>query len=413
MPQLARLRRPDSLFFWSLALAGLGQLALFCYATSSGLAGTSDSRYYLHAAATLRKTGHLLNPDGSAYRYWPPLYPVLISLGGASSSVRWLHLVSLLGSIVIWSWVGRQLLPTRRASVLPWLLALSTPVLLVSKFVWAESVFLLLFATYAGVLFRALTVGKGGWWLVATALGALLTLERTAGFFLLAGIGFWVILASIAPAVRRAVVWHLLVSILAGLAWQYYALLLAAPSVYHINRGWLQAISSVADYGFVLWRWLLPLPAAWREILPLALWAIGLTAGFAWLWPRSKPSPTASTNFLKLLWLATASYLLLLIVATVFSRSASGLYDAERYASVLVAPVFLLLLSRWPTAKRPWVRWANALLIGGILLYNSLRITHNAQALRQLPPIRFAPIVTLPTTAAPPAHPGKSVAVPQ
>ena len=69
-----------------VALAVLVQLALFATATAPGLAGTSDSAYYLHAARTLHDTGQLLNPDGTAYRYWPPLYPVLLGACGSLAS---------------------------------------------------------------------------------------------------------------------------------------------------------------------------------------------------------------------------------------------------------------------------------------------------------------------------------------
>ena len=110
-----------------LLAAGLLQLALFGYATAPGLAGTGDSRYYLHAAQTLRDTGLLLNPDGTPYRYWPPLYPVLLRAAGSLVGIRGLHGACLLGSLLLWSWLGRQVLPPRRALAVPVLLALSTP----------------------------------------------------------------------------------------------------------------------------------------------------------------------------------------------------------------------------------------------------------------------------------------------
>ena len=114
-------------------MAGLAQLALFLYVAAPGLGGTSDSRLYLHAAQTLRETGQLLNPDGTPYRYWPPLYPALLAAVGSPVGIRMLHGACLLGSLGLWSWLGRQLLPARRALVLPVLLALSTPWLLVSS----------------------------------------------------------------------------------------------------------------------------------------------------------------------------------------------------------------------------------------------------------------------------------------
>ena len=85
-------------FGWSVGLAVLAQLALFAWATAPGLAGTSDSGFYLHAAGTLRTACRLLHPDGTAYRYWPPLYPALVALAGSLAVVRVLHGVCLVGA---------------------------------------------------------------------------------------------------------------------------------------------------------------------------------------------------------------------------------------------------------------------------------------------------------------------------
>ena len=58
LPFGAARRRFRPLIGWVVGVGVLVQLALFAYATAPGLAGTSDSRLYLHAAHTLRATGH-------------------------------------------------------------------------------------------------------------------------------------------------------------------------------------------------------------------------------------------------------------------------------------------------------------------------------------------------------------------
>ncbi len=388
--------------YWALvAGAALVQLALFAVALGPGLAGTSDSVLYQHAAGTLRAAGQLLHPDGSAYRFWPPLYPALLALGSSAGAAAVLHAASLLGSLLAWSWLGRQLLPRPAAWVLPWALALSTPWLLVSKFVWGETVFLVLFAGYALALFRWLQRRQMGGLALATGVGFLLPLHRTAGFFLLLGLGLGLLVSqpSFRPKERLLVVGHFLLALTGGIAWHVYALLVAAPSVYRLNRGWAQFFSSAADYGFVLSRWLLPVPAAGRAVLPVG-WALALVALLAGLYPRAghsaaishSPLPAAnSAHFPRLLWGSIVFFILMLLVSTTFTRSAAGLYDAERYASVLFGPVLLLALLRisnaltsspLPDGLRQWL-WRGLVVAG--LAYAAGRAGSNALALHQLP----------------------------
>lgn len=387
-----------------MGLAVLVQLALFAWATAPGLAGTSDSTFYLHAASTLRAAGVLLNPDGSPYRFWPPLYPALVSLAGSLGGLRAFQAICLTVSMLTYNWMGQKLLPAGQALVLPGLLALSTPWLLVGKFVWAESVFLLLFAAYAALLFQWLRAGCWGWWGAATAAGFLLPLQRTLGLFLLAGTGAGLLLGvwqRLAPRRRGLLVLHLALSVVGGVLWQWYALLLAGPSRYHPGRGWAQLVSSGGDFGFVLGRWLLPLPTAGRTLLPHAVWLFGLFGLFGLLWPRraaghdlaasptvlnrrSDPNNLPGYVLLRVLWTASLTLVALVAALTVFAQSAAGIHDAERYASVLFAPIVVLALAAWP-ARAP--RWLGRAVGVAWLLSTALRATHVANELRHLPPL--------------------------
>ena len=419
MPSLPLLPRADRrhaqrLVGWLVVLGGLVQLGLFAYVTAPGLAGTSDSRLYLYAAHALHATGQLLHPDGSPYRYWPPLYPLLLAAVGSMAGIRVLHGAALLGSLLLWSWLGRQVLPLRRALWLPLLLALGTPGLLVGKFVWAECVFMLLVAAYMAALLQWLRSARGAWLVLATVAGVLLPLQRTLGLFLLAGVGVALLLGTwrhLAARGRWLLLLHLLLSGLGGVLWQAYALLVvAAPSRYHPPRGWVQLLNSVADYGFVLGRWLLPLPAALRELVANALWVVALLGLFAALWPRRQGQALAISDIPDdepanpafpaapglgfsprlmhvVLWAAAVALVALVAGLTVFAQSAAGVHDAERYASVLFGPMVLLVLAAWP-ARAP--RWLSAGLLAVWLLGLAFRAGHVAQDLRRVPPLAAA-----------------------
>jgi hypothetical protein len=413
---------------WLVPLLAIGLLlTLYWYAAAPGLRGTGDSRYYLFAARSLLATGHLRHPDGTAYRYWPPLYPLLLaSLGASLGAIRVLHAVALAGTLAVWAWLGRQLLPSGRAVLYPLLLACGTPLLVVSKFVWAETVFALLAAVYMLTLWKWRRTRRTSWGVAATVAGALLPLHRTAGLFVLTGIGVAMVVEYVqartdsAQAERKPVLslpkllLHGAGCMLGGVIWHWYALLIAAPIFYQQNRGWAQFVGSAADYGLVLTRWLLPVRASWRADTVGLAWALVLPvlllAAFpiraresgaepVAAQPAKEPAGTVNTDILlaetertgatfafrRLLWWVVVVYVLIMLVSTTFTRSAAGLYDAERYASVLFAPFLLLILTRFTgSATAPGKLLLNVVL-GLVLLYNAGRAVQNARQLRRLP----------------------------
>ena len=413
------MRRPVSFssFRWlrawlPLLVAVFALLALYGYATATGLSGTGDSRFYLFAAQSWRESGRLVNPDGTPYRYWPPLFPLLLSVFGTVARLRALHAACLVGALLFWSAVARQLLPARRAAAVPWLLAFSASALALSKFVWAETVFGLLWAGYVWALLRWRRTGsRAAFWLSA-ALGFLMPLQRANGMFLLLGVGAVLVLEG-RQATRLVRLLHVGLVLTGAMCWYWIVRQLPGPESLYTNLGGHQLLSSLADYGFVLGRWLVPLAAGWRQAVAAGVWAAVLLGLLFALWPRSKPVadapeplPTLSqpafdhqyaAAFLRLLWAGAVACLLLLLLATVFSRSAAGVHDAERYVSVLYPVVVLLTLHKWPTiapfrslSPAAWRRVGQVLLFAW-LLYAGLRALHNAQQLHQLSPTAWLP----------------------
>ena len=390
---------------WPLLAPGLVMLALFGYAVAPGLSGTSDSVHYLWAAHTLRTMRQLLSPDGTPYRFWGPLYPTLLAGFHGPAGVRLLHGGALLAQLGLWYWLGRWLLTPGRALALAWLVALSTAVLVPAKFIWSEPVFGALTAAYICTLLAWGRTGRPGWLVLATVAGFLVPLQRTSGFFLLAGAGVGLLLAG-QWRNWRLLVPHWLGCAAGGLAWNYYAELVAGPPVYQAVLGWAVLGQSIADYGFILTRWFVPLGASW--VKPLALvWALVLPLLFWLLWPRGNSQPWrnrpaaqsekfTSRQSLRLLWCIALVNILALLVAVNASRAAAGPHDAERYCAILVGPVVILALARWPVgaagawplAEGQW-RWAGRLLLAGWLAYSAVRVGHNMHALRQGTPMEW------------------------
>jgi hypothetical protein len=371
----------------SVLAASALALALYAYASSQGLAGTSDSFHYLYAAQSLRQTGQLLMPNGSAYQFWPPLYAVILSVLNSVQYLRWLHGLALLGGLAAWSATGYSLLPVKRAWALPWLLALSSPALVTSKFVWSEPLFNLLWAGYFLALLSWLRRGSWGLWLLATGLGCLLPLQRIAGVFLLAGVAIgllWPATRRLVKPGRGAQLAHLFGAASGLLLWQWHRW--PASALGGIVRPASHAVSVpqvMAEYSFVVLRWLLPVWSAW---LPNLGWIVLLAVVLWLLRPRlAKPIEAASWPMLatRMLFASLMCTLFLLTLSAWRERIGHDQYEAERYLSALYPPVLLLVLLAWPTSAR-WAARLGPVMLVAWLLYQGVRVGHNAHRLHQL-----------------------------
>ncbi|OON67263.1 hypothetical protein B0919_19245 [Hymenobacter sp. CRA2] len=344
-------------------LSAAALLGLLWYALAPGLAGTSDSRFYLAAAASWAGSGRLLNPDGTPYTSWGPLYPVLLA-PGVEQERAWTTALQLLSTLLCWagwSWLAWQLLPQRYlATGLVAALAVAAPWLVTAKFVWSEPVFQALFAGYASCLYAYLRNRRFSWWAAATVLGLLLPLQRMSGLFLLLGVGLGLLVYygyEWRAHWRRWLI-HALVIGLGNGAWLLYAKRAAATPELYRSRGWQGLRETLGDYGYVLTRWLVPVQqAGWPKhwLFELILPVLLLSLGYA-VWRSRAP-------FVRLLGTVVLCYLLCHIGTTVMSRAGGNVYDVERYAAVVYG-AFLLVLAEAAASlqpRRPWLRWVLAL----------------------------------------------------
>ncbi|UOG76336.1 hypothetical protein MTX78_06985 [Hymenobacter tibetensis] len=368
-----------------MALAAIVLLSLYTYAWGTGPATTPDSWHYLEAARSWEAAGKLVSPTGTPYVFWGPLYPVLLAWFGAAQypaqAVAWLHTLGLLGSWLSWTWLGAQVLgsETTWKRLYPWVLALSTPWLVTAKFVWSETVFLLLFSIYIIALYQYLISSRLKWLFTATGVGMLLPLQRTAGLFLLAGVAIGLV-AGYGRLLWAYGWWlplHLALSVAGGVVWQLHVQRtgLDDPLIVYSKAAW--GIQPLSDFSFVLLRWVLPLPfpvgaVSWLYLVGGALLVVVLTAG-----------ATELGRFSRMLSVVIAVYIGWHVLSHILSRGAAGPHDSERYAAVLFGPVALLLFGalRRGLAKRPRVVYG---IVALVLIYSAVRVWHNAVFCHQL-----------------------------
>ncbi len=316
----------------------------------------------------------------------------------------WLHGVSLVGSLVGWSWLGSQLLGREIAwkRCYSWALAVSTPWLMTTKFVWSETCFLLLFTIYAVALYNCLTTKAKGWWLVATLAGLLLPLQRTAGFFVLAGVALGLLVAygRTLHEYALAPVLHFLLSVSGGLLWQVHVWRTNLDLPLVVSNSASIGLQAVNDFGFMLVHWLLPVPippapVPWAYLVGGVLVVAILIVGAMEI-----------GRFGQMLLVTAGVYVVLHALSYQLSRGSAGFHDSERYAAVFYGPVMLLLFGalRRTMGKRP--RLLHWLLLVW-LLYPVVRVVHNAVFLRSRPVIHIASAESLANKKQAVQHPLK------
>jgi hypothetical protein len=384
-----------------VAVCAMLALAIYSYTIATGLAGTFDSYHYLYAAQTLRESGQLLAPEGVPYQVWPPLFPVVLNLIGAPGPVIWLNGAAMLGSLIVWSIVGRQLLPPERTWALPLLLALSSPTLVVSKFIWSEPLFNVLWASYFMLLLAWLRQGGRALGLLVTFIGCLMPLQRIAGVFLLIGVGLaiaWPGNEKLVKPSRSMRLAHFFGASSGLVLWQLHRWPGSMPdNLTSTSSGRAtRLLASLADYGFVLGRWLVPFPVitlhtipvlVWVAVLGLLLWVLQpqlFSSGETGMLPPMLPIVGS-----QMLFMAITVSIGLLAMVTMLERIGNGLHEAERYLTPLYPAVIILVLQAWPNERRWAVKLGPGFLIAWTL-YQGIRVGHNAHQLQQLPPADIA-----------------------
>lgn len=179
-------------------------LILGWWSTRPAPALTPDSIQYLSAAQNVA-AGHGLTTSVTplesprpriAFTDWPPLYPLLLSLGahhhgaggqGAGAPLawaRWLNLLALALSFLPLGWLAARMAGPRGTAPVLAFHAVFRPLLLVASFVWSESLFILFTYSSFCLLLRAMD-GKGeretGWFVLAGACAGLASGTRYLG----------------------------------------------------------------------------------------------------------------------------------------------------------------------------------------------------------------------------------------
>ncbi len=348
---------------------------LYALATREGNRNGQDSVLYKGTAANIYYHRQLLDADNDPLMYHAPLYPLLLSVGIPFLPVYiWLlHLGSGLGILCLWTAVARQYL---RSSAVQWgfglLLALSVPLLMIAVLVWSEVVFLLLQSVHLYLLHRFLPERRPKWLYLAAVAGFLMLLQRNAGIFLFAGVGLGLVLIHLRKPDRlrlKPLLGFGFLSLTGFAAWNGYQILISDHG--HVVRELLPAFTPLRNFGLVFGELGTNfLPGA----VPVYLRA-AVAAGLLVLCGYGVRKDNGNTPLLTVLLSALGVYLLTWLVIPAYEN------NIGRFMAV-VLPLFYLLLFYalqiiWPRLPRV-VRYMTTGAAAVVLLYNAVRILHNA-----------------------------------
>lgn len=172
--------------------AFLGTLLIFLSATRYGPAISTDSVAYIYAAE------HLIKGDGFIYFgystpfiQWPPLYPFIIGLFialGLDAISAALYLNALVfGLIVFFSgyWIHKNVSRFIYTIIGTFMILLSMPLYRISKFVWSESLFILLIILFFISMEQYIRTDRKTYFLLAALFTALACITRYTGVALI------------------------------------------------------------------------------------------------------------------------------------------------------------------------------------------------------------------------------------
>lgn len=359
------LKDRDIRWIASSACVVIISLLIQFYVTHCGLLLTHDSREYLSAAQSFGEEGVFNGTDGSPFVYWPPLFPVILSLfANPQTAMVWINmLVSALIGVLISRLAFRQLTTfgLRIGFLIGWMWGVHQ--LLIAVFLWSELIFLLLLLLFVEFLLKA-TVSRAAL-AGAFLVGFMLCLQRNAGLFIVPAAAVWLLLRKDSRrAPGPAII--ILLSVVGGVWWN-------ASNMFGSVR---TEVGELVFFSSMLNNVLITTDGLAQSTLPFTIFSIPfaiviICSPVVLLWPSQRLS-----DHLLLMALICSFYIAGMAIQFKLDPG-----DADRYAAVIL-PFFLLTIF-W-LLEGIFMRVNNTigtiLLIGMVLwlAYPLLRTARNA-----------------------------------
>ena len=220
-------------------IIGSASLALDFYSHSCGMLLTPDSHHYLAAASSFRTDHVFLNQHGAQYAYWPPLFPIILSLfSNPLIAMVWVNFfIKVIIGILLFNISGKYIrhIGLRLSFLLVTLCGVH--LLMISAYLWSELIFLLLILInfYAALHHRTSRL----YFIVLLVTGFMICLQRNAGFFYVSAVSVWLLVQGDSSLISRFII-----SII------FFGVSISGLSIWHVYVTSLGAGYRLGDYPF-------------------------------------------------------------------------------------------------------------------------------------------------------------------
>lgn len=346
------------------------------YTYGQGLLLTDDSYHYLSASENFRKSFTLIDNNNHYLLFWPPLFPVFISIFSVPEQLfSWINLVLLIFiSISIFRITTRVIQSTTIAFVCFFYIITGVHLLLISSFLWTELLFLFFTSIFLENLLKP-QINKNAIY-VAIIMGILMCLQRNAGIFIAVGATIWMLLKdenAISILIKPI---HFFLYVISGsLIWNFYVWFYLPRD--HFN--FTEELFQHALYNFNSMSC-----AIVSAFLPIKYFGIPILFAGLVLVIYLMRKELAHNRFLQLLFIVSLSYLfflsLVLVVNIAGFRVDFG--EGDRFIAVILPLLSIIVFKSFElflNGKNKLARKISFILIAIWLIYPLSRTLKNSK----------------------------------
>jgi hypothetical protein len=370
-------------FLWAIfTVALLQQYATYCH-----IGITFDSPYYTAAAQSFAKKFVFLNPNGSEYTNWTPLFPILLSFFSQNVELwaKYIHLFSGIGTVVFLLLIVEQLIDNQILKLIfTTTIVFSTPLLLIHSFLWSESIFVFILCMLLHSLLGYIRRPTYKNLVILILISNLLYLQRNAGLFFVIGISSFLFVdelftsKSIRYAIKKSV-HYLAPSLSSVIFWQvrnhFFVVNLSDFRNNIFVVSWSESLLYMAD---IISLWLVP------NLFPLILrlFLTGIVLSFLAFLAFKLLKNSYLQYIHPLRFLLALAFIFFIYIAFMLVLRMNVEEENERYLAPLFPLFFLFLFAvadKIIKNSKTIYKMISLIIIGLWLIYPIVRTLKNAQ----------------------------------